>query len=62
MLGRPTKLTSEITERIVADYRPGGDLSSAARRAGIARSTLFTWLQPADRAPAGPFRQLLDAL
>lgn len=43
-LGRPTKLTVPVQERIVADLRAGLYMETAAARAGVGISSLYRWL------------------
>jgi len=42
--GRPTKLTDELAQRIVAAVRAGSYLEEAAASVGVHRDTLFAWL------------------
>jgi hypothetical protein len=42
--GRPTKLTPEVQEDICRAVRAGNYLETAARRCGLAKSTLYLWL------------------
>lgn len=47
-MGRPTKLTSEIQERILGAIRSGAYNETAAAYAGIAESTFYAWLAKAN--------------
>lgn len=42
--GRPTKLTPELQDEICEALRAGNYLETAARRCGLAKSTLHLWL------------------
>jgi len=42
--GRPTVLTDDVQDRIIAAVRAGSYLDDAAAYAGIARQTLWRWL------------------
>lgn len=43
--GRPTKLTSEIQNKIVTAIRAGNYIETAAAYAGISKNTLYDWLK-----------------
>jgi len=49
MAGRPTKLTSEVQEKIVSAIRGGSYIETAAAYAGIVKSTLYAWLKAGER-------------
>lgn len=44
-VGRPTKLTPELAQRIVRAVRAGSYIEEAAESVGVHRSTVFLWLQ-----------------
>lgn len=44
-MGRPSKLTPQIQERIVLAVRAGNYASVAARSAGIGESTFYRWME-----------------
>ena len=44
-MGRPSKLTPEIVERLCDALRAGNTREAAAAYAGIARSTFYDWLR-----------------
>lgn len=48
-IGRPTKLTPELQERIVGAIRSGAYNETAAAFAGIAESTFYAWLANAQK-------------
>ena len=43
-MGRPSKLTPELQDRIVRAIRAGNYASTAVKAAGIAESTFYRWL------------------
>ena len=47
------KPTRELLDRIVANYRQTGDLTNAAIRSGIGRSTLYEWKRRGEKANSG---------
>lgn len=44
-IGRPTKLSPEVTEKICAAIRVGCYMETAAANAGIHKDTLYAWLK-----------------
>jgi hypothetical protein len=61
--GRPTKLTAEVADRIVAAVRAGNYLETAANYAGVHPSTVFRWIKEGE-APGAPRakREFCDAV
>jgi hypothetical protein len=53
--GRPSHLTPEVADRLVAELRDGADLSSAARAAGVPRRTVYDWIARGRAEPYGRF-------
>ena len=51
MVGRPSKLTPERAQAIALAVSEGHYLQHAAAAAGVARSTVHSWLAP---GPEGP--------
>jgi hypothetical protein len=51
-IGRPTKLTPEVQDRIIAAISAGCTAKHAARVAGIHRMTMFRWLREARKPGA----------
>lgn len=47
-MGRPTKLTPEVQEKIVSLVRAGNYPEVAAQAAGVGRSTYYDWMRWAD--------------
>lgn len=52
-MGRPTKLTPEMTRRIADLVRAGNYVEVAAAAAGISRDTLYRWLKQGARTKRG---------
>lgn len=44
-VGRPTKLTKEIADKIVKYVKAGNYVETAAAAAGISKNTLYEWLK-----------------
>lgn len=61
-IGRPTRFTPEVREKVLVAIRAGNYLEVAARYAGISRSTLFGWLDRGRKARSGQFLEFLDAV
>lgn len=61
-VGRPTKLTPEVADRIVAAVAAGNYLETAAAFAGISKATLYKWLTRGARASSGTHRAFVDAI
>ncbi len=62
--GRPSKLTRELRECVVALIAAGNPLAVAAEASGIARSTLAAWLKRGESTKRVdlPYRQLAQAV
>lgn len=66
-LGRPTKLTEEITAEVCKAIRAGAYVETAAAFAGIAKDTLYAWMKRGARDhegvdEGGIYRDFSDAL
>ena len=67
-MGRPTKFSDEVADRIVEAVAGGASLTAAARAVGIAPRTLIYWRarawssRPADRPYVALERRLLGVL
>ena len=62
-MGRPSKLTPEVQDRIVQAIQAGNYLEVAAQYAGIGTTTLYRWLQQAEDPTADDmYRQFRDAV
>jgi hypothetical protein len=60
--GRPTKLTEEVTRRIINSIRAGNYLETSAAYAGIGKVTLFDWLRRGSRQTCGVHREFWEAV
>jgi len=61
-MGRPTKLSPEIQERICSALRDGNYESAAAAAGGVGSSTLHRWLEKGRLAKSGPYREFWVAV
>jgi hypothetical protein len=61
-MGRPSKLTPEVQDKIVQAIRHGNFMSVAAAFAGIDDSTAYRWLAEGREAESGPLREFYDAV
>jgi hypothetical protein len=63
MMARPTKLTSEIVDKICTAIRAGNYAKIAAGMAGISESTYYSWLEQAKKPDAEPeFLEFLESI
>jgi hypothetical protein len=58
--GRPSKLTTDLVDRIVDAVLEGNYLETAAQVAGVGKSTLHRWLRRADEAEARALEHVTD--
>ena len=61
-MGRRSKLTPEVQEKICEYVRQGLTYEIAARAAGISESTFYRWRERGERARSGKFREFWEAL
>ena len=61
-LGRPDKLTPEITEAIISAIRAGAYIETAAAFAGICKDTFYRWLKEGARGECKKKAQFSDAV
>ncbi len=59
---RPSKLTPEVTDKIVAAIRAGNYAHVAADYAGISEPTFYRWLQKGKTETQGKFHDLYVAV
>jgi transposase len=59
-VARPTKLTPEVQQRIVAAIRAGNYAEPAARSAGISAATYHRWMKRGERESKGIYRDFHD--
>ena len=60
--GRPSKLTPEIQDRIVAAIRAGNYVETAARHAGIDPATFYRWMERGAKERSGKYREFRKAV
>jgi transposase len=61
-VGRPTKLTPQVQERIVGLIAAGSYAEPAARAAGISASTFYSWMERGQLEEDGIFREFREAI
>lgn len=61
-MGRPSKLTPEVQERICSAIRAGNYYEAACAYAGIHYSTFRKWMQKGETAKSGKFREFFEAV
>lgn len=61
-MGRPSKLTPELQERIVQAIRAGNYVATAVAYAGISQSTFYRWMERGKRQRGGRFREFWEAI
>jgi transposase len=61
-VGRPTKLTPQVHERIVGLIEAGSYAEPAARAAGISASTFYSWMERGELEEDGIFREFREAI
>ena len=60
--GRPSKLNSEVQDRIVAAIRAGNYPKTAADYAGITERTFYRWLQRGQDEDSGIYHEFAQAV
>jgi len=58
--GRPSKLTPAIHDAIIRDIQAGNYLETVAKKHGLAKQTIYDWLQKGAQR-GGKYRRFLDA-
>ncbi len=61
-MARPTKLTPEIQERIVAAIRAGNYPEPSACSAGVSPATYYRWMKRGEEAKTGIYREFYEAV
>ena len=61
-MGRPTKLSDEVRERIVQAIRAGNYADAAAQSAGISPSTYYRWMARGEQEASGAFHAFREAV
>jgi len=61
-MGRPSKLTPEVTKRLVEAIRAGNYYEAACAYAGIGYSTFRVWMIKGEKAKSGKYREFIEAI
>ena len=61
-MGRPTKLTKPVIERVASSVREGLPYASAAALEGISERTFYDWINKGRESTSGPFHQFVVAI
>ena len=61
-MARPSKLTPEVAERIIAGIRAGNYAEPSARAAGISPATFYRWLKAGEEAKSGACREFYEGV
>jgi hypothetical protein len=59
-MARPTKLSPEVHQRIVAAIRAGNYAGPAARSAGVSEATFYRWMEGGRKQKRGIYRDFYD--
>ena len=61
-MGRPSKLTPEVQEKICQAIRAGNYYEAACAYGGIAYSTFREWMVRGEKDKSGKYREFLEAI
>ena len=61
-VGRPSKLTDEVREKLLSAIRVGNFATIAARYAGISEATFYRWMERGKQARSGQYREFREAV
>jgi len=61
-MARPSKLTPEITKRLIEAIRAGNYYEAACAYAGIGYSTFRAWMIKGEKAKSGKYREFMEAI
>ncbi len=61
-MGRPSKLTPEVQEKICQAIREGNYYEAACAYAGIGYSTFRMWMVKGEKAKSGKYREFVEAV
>ena len=61
-IGRPSKLTEELTERLCKAIRAGCFVETAVAMNGLHKDTFYDWLKRGAKEKRGPHRRFSDAI
>lgn len=62
VVARPSKLTGEARDRIVAAIRAGNYAEPACRSAGISAATYYRWMARGEQEEAGSYAEFREAV
>ena len=60
--GRPSKLTPDVSKRIIDSVRAGNYLETSAAFAGVSKVTLFNWMKRGNAQKTGKYREFLTSI
>jgi transposase-like protein len=60
--GRPTKLNKQRQEQIASAIENGRSITCAARRAGVSRNAVFSWIQKGEDQEEGVYAEFHDRI
>src|SRR6266550_3727789 len=60
--GRPSKLTPDVSKRIIDSVRAGNYLETSAAFAGVSKVTLFNWMKRGNAQQTGKYREFLTSI
>jgi hypothetical protein len=61
-VGRPSKLSDEVTERVVSAVRAGNYAEAACQAAGIGQSTYYRWMARGAQEPGSAYAGFREAV
>ena len=61
-MGRKSKLTTEVQEKICAGIKYGLTYEQSAQLAGIGETTFYRWKQAGEKAKSGKYREFWESL
>jgi hypothetical protein len=61
-MGRPSKLTEKVQDKILLAIRAGASPEGSAQFAGIDRATFYRWMEKGRKANKGPHRKFYEAV
>ncbi|MGZ3423127.1 MAG: hypothetical protein ACXVEE_35020 [Polyangiales bacterium] len=61
-MGRASRLTPKVQDRVVLAIRAGSSPEGAAQFAGIDRSTFYRWMEQGRAARSGPHKKFREAV
>ena len=61
-MGRPSKISKEVVDRIINAVKAGNYIETAAAYAGISKPTLYAWMKKGNEQSKGIYRDFLNAI